>query len=228
MLGSRSSSLEMIDDMSIKDQRIDDALDELKVINRFLGGDRISRVGIRRLARRHPQNRPLRVLDCGAGGSDLTDILSSVGRRVEVTALDLNLRASQYSALKSPSQLVVNGSAFRLPFRDDAFDIVHASLFCHHFGASDLRLLLTEWSRVARLGIVINDLERSIVAYLGITIVTQMFSRSVMVKNDGPISVRRGFTRGELVEAVAEVGRATISRHWAFRWLVVLELSGTR
>ena len=41
MLGARSSSIEMIDDMSITDERIDDALQELKVINRFLGGSQV-------------------------------------------------------------------------------------------------------------------------------------------------------------------------------------------
>lgn len=224
MLGPRSTSLEMIDDMSITDERIDDALKELKVINRFLGGDNASRVGVARLIRTLPKNLPLRMLDCGAGGSDLSSVLQSFGREVKVTALDLNLRACHHSALRAPPLSVVNGSALRLPFRDRSFDIVHASLFCHHFNSNDLRVLLAEWSRVARIGIVINDLQRSAIAFLAITILTQIFSRSEMVRHDAPVSVRRGFSKKELSEITSGYGRVSISRHWAFRWLVSIEL----
>jgi len=225
MLGPRSTLLEMIDDMSVTDERIDAALQELKVINRFLGGDYVSRAGIIQLIRRVPKNLPLRILDCGAGGSGLPNVLRSLNRTVDVTALDLNLRACQYSAFHVPSMNVVNGSAFRLPFSDRSFDIVHASLFCHHFGADDLCVLLAEWSRVARLGIVINDLRRSAVAFLAITLLTRLFSRSTMVRHDAPISVRRGFLKKDLSEISSGHDRVSITRHWAFRWLVTIEFT---
>jgi SAM-dependent methyltransferase len=228
MLGARSSSLEMIDDMSVTDERIDDALKELKVINRFLGGGKVSRLGVAQLTRTLPKDLPLSILDCGAGGSDLPKVLNSLDRRVEVTALDLNLRACHYTVSNDPSSRVVNASALRLPFRDRSFDVVHASLFCHHFGAKQLRVLLAEWSRVSRLGIVINDLQRSVWAYIGITILTRLFSRSMMVRNDAPLSVRRGFQKNELLEVTSGYGQVTISRHWAFRWLISIELPGKR
>ena len=226
MLGPRSTSTEMIDDMSITDDRIDDALRELIVINRLLGGDHVSRIGITQLTRTLPKNLPLHILDCGAGGANLSGVLGSLNRSVETTTLDLNLRACQYSASHIPSIHVVNGSAFRLPFRDQSFDIVHASLFCHHFSADELQVLLAEWSRVARLGIVINDLRRSAIAFLGITVLTWFFSRSPMVRNDGPLSVRRSFQKGELENITAGYGRVSISRHWAYRWLVSIEITG--
>ena len=225
MLGARSASLEMIDDMSITDERIDDALQELRVINRFLGGDHVSRIGIARMTRKLPKNLPLRILDCGAGGSNLASVLHLRDRTVEVTALDLNLRACRYSALHDTPMNVVNGSAFRLPFRDRSFDIVHTSLFYHHFSSDELRVLLVEWSRVARLGIVINDLQRSAAAHIGIIMLTRLFSRSIMVRNDAPISVRRGFLKKELIEITSAYGRVAITRHWAFRWLVSIKLT---
>jgi ubiquinone/menaquinone biosynthesis C-methylase UbiE len=225
MLGPRSTSLEMIDDMSITDERIDDALKELNVINHFLGGDHVSRIGIARMVREVPRHVPLHILDCGAGGSNLASVLHLRDRRVEVTALDLNLRACQLSAKHDHPMNIVNGSAFRLPFHDRSFDIVHASLFCHHFNPGDLHALLAEWIRVARLGIVINDLQRSAIAYLAITMLTRIFSRSIMVRNDAPISVRRGFLRKELTEITSGYGPVSISWHWAYRWLVSIELA---
>jgi ubiquinone/menaquinone biosynthesis C-methylase UbiE len=225
MLGPRSSAIEMIDDMSIADERLDDALRELNMINRFLGGDRVSRVGIAWLSRRLEKNQPIRILDCGAGGSNLSTVLRLPARVVDVTALDLNLRACQYTALHLPSLNVVNGSAFHLPFRARSFDIVHASLFCHHFGTQELRVLLAEWSRVARLGVVINDLQRSAVALVAITVLTRLFSQSPMVKHDAPISVRRSFLKRELMECTVGYMKVSVTWHWAFRWLATIELT---
>jgi hypothetical protein len=81
MLGPRSTVLEMIDDMSIVDERLDKALQELTVINRFLGGDHVSQIGISRLIRILPKNLPLRILDCGAGGANLANVLRLADRR---------------------------------------------------------------------------------------------------------------------------------------------------
>jgi len=220
MLGGRSTSREFIDDMSITDERIDAALQELSVIGRFLGGDRVSVSGIARMAQTAPNGCPLRILDCGAGGSDLVHALKALAHPVHVTALDLNFRACYCSGKRLSPLSVINGSAFRLPFRDGSFDIVHAALFCHHFNEAELQMILTEWSRVARLGIVINDLRRSVWAFVGITLLTSLFSRSEMVRHDGPISVRRGFLKTELSDSFSGFGTVTITRHWAFRWLV--------
>lgn len=212
-----------MDDMSINDERIDAALAELSVINRLLGGDRVSTSGIRRTTETIPIDRPLEILDCGAGGSDLVHALREFGRPFHVTALDLNFRACQYSRTRLSPPSVVNGSALRLPFCDRSFDIVHAALFCHHFAGPELDGLLAEWSRVARVGIVINDLRRSVWAFLGITLLSSLFSRSSMVRHDGPVSVRRGFLKKELSAIASRHGTVTITRHWAFRWLVTIK-----
>lgn len=228
MLGARSTSREIMDDMSINDERIDAALEELTVINRLLGGDSVSISGIARLTGSATNDRPLRILDCGAGGSDLVHALKALARPVHVTALDLNFRACQYSWTHTPSLSVVNASTFRLPFRDRSFDIVHAALFCHHFTEAELDELLAEWARVARVGIVVNDLQRSVWAFLGITLLTSLFSRSAMVRHDGPISVRRGFLKKELSDITSHHRTVTITRHWAFRWLVSIEFPEER
>jgi hypothetical protein len=228
MIGGRSTSKEFMDDMSIADDRIDAALRELSVISRFLGGDRVSVSGIARMTETAPNGHPLRILDCGAGGSDLVHALKALARPVHVTALDLNFRACHYSGKRLSPLSVVNGSAFQLPFRDRSFDIVHAALFCHHFNEAELHLILTEWSRVARVGIVINDLQRSVLALLGISLLTKFFSHSAMVRHDAPLSVRRGFLRKELSDVACGFGEVTITHHWAFRWLVSIAFTGER
>jgi hypothetical protein len=50
------------------------------------------------------------------------------------------------------------------------------------------------------------------------------FSKSEMVKNDGPLSVKRAFVKKELLEMLNDLGikRFLIKRKWAFRWLVII------
>lgn len=221
---SRSAQKEIMDDMSIQDDRLDEALQELSVINTWLGGNKTTRKGVRMLLKRKILSSTLSILDVGAGGADIIKSIEPLHPDTKFTSLDLNMRTCEYAVRGNPSLMVVHGSILELPFQERSFDIVHASLFLHHFTEEQLRDILPSLYAVSRYGIIINDLRRSVFAYFGIFLLTQVFSRSAMVKNDGPLSVRRGFTRSELVRFCESLPSAsyTIHRTWAFRWLVCL------
>ncbi len=211
--------------MSIQGEPLDRTLRELTTINSKLGGFTTSLQGIRILAQRIPQTKTLTILDVGAGGGDLVNVVSSIRTNAKITALDLNQSVCEYAARIHPSLHVVRGSVLELPFHDRSFDIVHASLFLHHFTESQLDEIVRSLLAVARYGIVINDLRRSVFAYLGITLLTRLFSQSDMVKHDGPLSVSKGFTKKELQQLFSTLSSVSISirRRWAFRWLVCIE-----
>jgi len=211
---------EIMDDFSIRDERMDKALGELKQVNRFLGGRAVTRKGLQILRAKNENDQPLTVLDIGAGGADVFDD-SPVPLRI--TVLDRHPRVCEYLRKRAP-HAVVCGDALKLSFKERSFDVVHASLFLHHFHEKEIRRILTSCLRISRHGIVINDLRRSIFAYAGIRILTFLFSRSPMVKHDGPLSVLRGFSRRELVALLDDCGitRYSFRRMWAFRWLVVV------
>ena len=227
MIGARSALPEMMDAPSVPDDQVDRALKELSAINRWLGGHRVSRLGVARLIGSVPSDQPVSVLDVGAGGSDLPRALAPLGRRFEVTSLDLNFHACLRAGEQSPPVAAVNGSAFSLPFRDRSFDIAHMSLFMHHCTDAEAQTLLVNLSRVARRGIVINDLHRHVIAYAGIAMLTGIFSRSALVRNDAPVSVLRGFLRSEIHTLLPPglESSTSISRHWAFRWCVCIPLT---
>ena len=225
MFLSRSYQKEIMDDMSVDGEFLDRALRELTKINLWLGGHATSLKGIRTFTKHIPPLKILTILDVGAGGADIVDATSSMRANVKITSFDLNQSACDYAARVHPSLQVVQGSVLAIPFPHQSFDIVHASLFLHHFTESELHEILRSLISVARYGIVINDLRRSVFAYIGITLVTRLFSRSAMVKHDGPLSVRRGFTKKELQRLCAALSSAsfTIQRRWAFRWLVCIK-----
>jgi 2-polyprenyl-3-methyl-5-hydroxy-6-metoxy-1,4-benzoquinol methylase len=224
MFFPRSMQKEIMDDFSIQDSRLTDALKELNVINTFLGGNAVSRRGISVLMKQIPERRSISLLDVGSGGSDFSHSLPADDRTITLTSLDINYGACKYSRDTYPAQTVVNGSVLNLPFKERSFDIVHASLFLHHFTERELNTIIFSLYHISRYGVVINDLRRSLLAYIGIVALTQLFSRSDMVKNDGPISVRRGFVYKELKQLCSQLPSAsnTIRRMWAFRWCITI------
>src|SRR5262249_32290093 len=130
----------------------------------------------------------LLILDVAAGGCDVSDALPE-RRSCRVIALDLNP-----SGLKlARTALPVVGDALKLPFSNQTFDVVTASLFFHHLSNDDCAGVLAEMWRVAKRRILVNDLHRHAVAYYSFQVLAALFSKSRMVRHDGPVSVRRGF-----------------------------------
>ena len=208
-----------MDDFSIQDERIDEALNELKIINKYLGGISTTKSALSYFIQ--SKKGELKILDIGSGSSD--NLLSAKNKYpdLKIISIDKNLRALSNSKNQTKK---INSDAFKLPFKSNSCDIVHAALFLHHFNEAQIQILLKEFLRMAKLGIIINDLQRSYFALLGIKILTVLFSKSEMVKNDGPLSVKRGFTKAELVKLFKDVRVQNffIKWKWAFRWMVVI------
>lgn len=77
----------------------------------------------------------------------------------------------------------------------------------------------------SRLGFFINDLQRHPLAYYSIKLLTGLFSRSYLVKHDGPLSVKRALVRKEWEQVLAMAGitNYTIRWQWAFRYLIIVK-----
>ena len=93
-----------------------------------------------------------------------------------------------------------------LPYPDASFDVAHASLVIHHLEPDDAVALLRELRRVARNGIVINDLVRGRLAWLGTWLAVHTLATGRYARHDGPLSVRRAYSRTELMGLVDESG----------------------
>jgi ubiquinone/menaquinone biosynthesis C-methylase UbiE len=221
MFLKRSFQKEIMDDFSITDERIIDALNELKVINKFLGGNSTTKKGMKLFLNKHFSPDKIKILDVGAGGSDNFSSGKLSNEKIEITSFDINKGVCRYT--QEITGNVICGDVFFLPFKESSFDIVHASLFLHHFNEEEINDLLENFLKISKYGIIINDLQRSIFALAGIKLLTLIFSRSKMVKNDGPLSVRRGFLKNELKEILSQIKFPSyIKYRWAFRWLAVI------
>lgn len=212
---------EIMDDFSIEDERIDLALKELNIINKFLGGNSVSKKGLDCFS---INKEGLSIIDIGSGGSDFYKTSQKYFNNLFYVSLDLNKRACVYNIIENKNSTIC-GNSFFLPFKEKRFDFVHISLFLHHFTEDEIKVLLKEFIRVSKRGIIINDLHRSIFALYSIKILTKIFSKSEMVIHDAPLSVKKGFLRNELISLIENLGYEYIIKWcWAFRWLVVIKL----
>ena len=220
MFFKRSYEPEMLDDFSIQDETVDGALKELKIINSFLGGNDISGEGIKML---NIRDSKISVLDVGAGASDILVNLNKKTNNFEIYTIDINRRACIYLKKNSPDIKVICGNVKSLPLKMP-FDIVHSSLFFHHFTEKQIKEIIINLLGLSVKGIVINDLRRSIIAWLGIKILTTLFSNNKAVKYDGPLSVKRAFIHKDWIDILSDIvpGKYEIKRRWAFRWLIVI------
>lgn len=216
----RTYEPELMDDFSIRDKRLGLALKELKTINKFLGGISVTKAGLKHFV--GLSSEELIVADIGSGSSDNLIAAKKIFPQLKIISIDKNPATLQNS---DTGLIKANTDAFDLPFKNNSCDIVHAALFLHHFTQQEVKKLLLEFLRVAKRGIIINDLQRSFLALAGIKILTTLFSKSEMVKNDGPLSVKRGFIKSELMNLLTEAGikHFHLKWKWAFRWMITVK-----
>jgi ubiquinone/menaquinone biosynthesis C-methylase UbiE len=208
----RANEEEIMDDLNQPEHDFAAAYRELEIINRWLGG-------VRAIERFLPSGSNLLILDVAAGACDVSEALLR-NRQGRIVVMDLNARGLKLARKSLP----MVGDALDLPFEDETFDVVMASLFFHHLSNDSCVRALAQMWRVAKRRVLVNDLHRHAVAYSSIRALAAMFSKSRMVRHDGPLSVRRAFRSRELLDIAKRAGvPARIHRSFPYRLVLVAE-----
>ena len=204
---------ELLDGPLDDELAVADNLRDLRRINRWLGGVSLSRSAVRALA---GDAEAVTMLDVGTGGADIPMALISRGRdgspRIDVVGLDSRaeildaaVRADPLVTETAGLELVL-GDGLALPFEDDSFDIVHCSLVVHHLAPGEAVALMAEMRRVARAGVVINDLDRQWLGWLGAWLIGHLLTGNRYTRHDAPLSVRRAYRAGEMADLLRAAG----------------------
>lgn len=224
----RSYKKELLDrdDISFKD--IKRNMQELDYINRKLGGHDITLDGIVALIQDGGYfNKEFNIVEIGCGGGDNLRAIKEWAERiklpVKLQGIDINAECISYATEQQRN----TGIDFVCSdYRNAVFynrpDIIFSSLFCHHFTNEEIIQMLQWMQDNSEIGFFINDLHRHPLAYYSIKILTALFSRSYLVKNDAPLSVLRGFKQDEWENLFAAAGihNFKCKSRWAFRWLI--------
>ena len=103
-------------------------------------------------------------------------------------------------------------------------DIILCTLTLHHFKDQEIIDLLNRFKKAASLGMVINDLQRSALAYYLFIGLCFVFGLNHMSKEDGLVSILRGFKKADLqlYSKQLQLKNCSIKWKWAFRyqWII--------
>jgi len=202
---------ELLDGPLADPAAIEANLRDLSFINRMTGGASLSIRAVRELL---PSGGS--VLDVGTGAADIPARLLADARRrgvsLGMTATDSREEVLDAALAIRPSLGHIPGltlglaDGLRLSWPDASFDVGHTSMVIHHLDPDDAITFLAELRRVSRLGIVVNDLARGRLYWIGAWVLAHTLAASRYTRTDGPLSVRRAYTRREMDELLRRAG----------------------
>lgn len=227
----RSEQTEIMDDFLLEGEELIKALDKIAHINRFLGGNKLTLNGVKQLLTKSDISKPIIIADIGCGNGEMLRMLADYGSKNNVIFKMIGIDANEFTInyARKLSYNYPNIEYYCIDVFDDYFgslkyDIVLCTLTLHHFSNEKIINLITTFNNNATTGIVINDLQRSKLAYRLFDKICIVFSLNKMSREDGLISILRGFKKNELEDFSKKLNlkNYTIQWKWAFRyqWII--------
>ncbi|AWG21730.1 methyltransferase [Flavobacterium faecale] len=229
----RTTEEEIMDDFALEGEELRDALDKIASINQFLGGNALTLEGVSQLIL--SKKEQLTIVDIGCGNGDMLRSLAKYAKKMNwnltLIGIDANAFTIEHATTLSVDYPTISYQCldiFEEHFSTLKYDVVLCTLTLHHFKTDQINYLLQLFAKQARIGIIINDLERSKIAYRLFQLLCFVFRLNRMSREDGLISILRGFKKEELVAFSNTNNFKNYSIHWrwAFRyqWIIKTEL----
>lgn len=228
----RTDLEESMDDFSMDNQGLITALDDIAKINHVLGGNSVTLDGVKKLLQNYPKNQSITIMDFGCGNGDMLRMLANYGKsknlKFNLIGIDANAATIRHAENCSRDYENISYLAediFLYDFSKINIDIALITLTLHHFKDDEILNLMKVIFNFVKKGIVVNDLQRSKLAYRLFQAIIYVFRLEKMTANDGLISILRGFKKTdlEIFSRQLDFKKYSISWKWAFRWQWILE-----
>lgn len=227
----RTEAVEIMDDFSLEGEELREALDKIASINQLLGGNKLTLQGIVQLLKASDVTKTITIMDVGCGNGDMLRMLSDYGKKnnlkFHLIGIDANAFTNEHAKVLSKEYDNISylcEDIFSEVFAEVKFDILLCTLTLHHFKNNQIETILNVFQKQASIGIVINDLHRSAIAYRLFQSVCWLFQLNRMSREDGLTSILRGFKKNELEDFSIKIQatKQSISWKWAFRyqWII--------
>lgn len=227
----RSDDPEIMDNFEMEGDVLRDALDKISKINQLLGGNQLTLQGVKELIGKVPKTTELTIVDVGCGNGDMLRMIADYGlknyynfRLIGIDANNFTINHARQLSSNYPNISYRCEDVFSQAFEELKYDIVLCTLTLHHFKDNEIMKLMTSFNTYSRIGIVINDLHRSAIAYRLFQGLCFAFRLNTMSKQDGLVSILRGFKKEELIRFSKKIQFVNykIQWKWAFRyqWII--------
>ncbi len=173
------------------------------------------------------------LLDIGCGGGLFILHLSKLFPEMKMIGIDISSdaisdaeKSRQMWLQKNPHLQVFfhlqNNT--KLDFDKNSFDIITATLVCHHLSNEELIEFLKQVYFTANKAVIINDLHRHYFSYWFYRLISPLIFRNRLITHDGLISIKRGFIRKEWHSLLRQAGIQHYQLKWCFpfRWKLIL------
>lgn len=228
----RTDDPEIMDDFDLKGDILKESLDKIALINQLLGGNKLTLKGVFKLLKKVPDSNIITIVDVGCGNGDMLRKLADFGYKnnlnLELIGIDANSFTVNYAKHLSRNYSNISyrcEDIFDKSFRELKHDIALCTLTLHHFKNNEITQILNLFYTNSKLGFVINDLHRSVIAYRLFQAVCFVFGLNEMSRKDGLTSILRGFKKQELIAFSENLKfkKYSIRWKWAFRYQWIIE-----
>ncbi len=171
------------------------------------------------------------ILDLATGSADIPKAVSAWSRaqgiRLKIDAVDFQSSTLAVAAeyCHDCPDIKFHQADIRSFHSDRQWDVVVCSLAMHHFSESDAIQILRRASALAARYVVVSDLCRSALGTIGVDLLTAIWMRAPMTRNDARASVRRAFSFAEFAGLARSAGWQSFEhrRVPAFRQTLILQ-----
>ncbi len=228
----RATDPELMDDPEISKIDLKEALRDISKANKLLGGNRITIKAIERLFNENPSKKEWTIVDVGCGDGEILRLIADYfnSKKIQIHLVGLDLSSQSIAMGKELSNTYPNIDLRVkdiLTIDNESFDcdILICTLTLHHFKDQEILVFMKQFVALAQVAVVINDLERSKIAYQLFRLFSRIFIKSHVAKNDGLISIASGFKKPELkiVAQQLKLKHSEITWKWAFRYLWLIK-----
>jgi ubiquinone/menaquinone biosynthesis C-methylase UbiE len=211
-LAHRLDPHEILDEGSHPDHELFGTFQDMQRVNHFLGGTAITHRAVKRLIGHLGPGDTVRVVDVGTGHADIPRSVAAElalrGLVLRGLGADLDL-ATIRTAISLPENHRIEflqADILALPFGDRSVDITMCSMTLHHLNDTEAVTALREMARVSRLGIIVNDLTRTVHGYAVAWLLGRIFTSNRLTRHDAHRSILRGRNESELAALARAAG----------------------
>jgi SAM-dependent methyltransferase len=206
-LSVRSRQEEQMDDPGLDPDIYEEVLHDLSRVNAWTLAYTPT---LRFLARGANSMPAFRLLDVGFGHGDMLRKIARWAKKrdiaVDLVGVDLNPKSAVVARAATPSHWPIE---YRTgDYRDVAgpIDFIVSSAVTHHMSDAEIHAFLVFMEERAVRGWMVNDIHRGAFAYHGFPLLCRIMRWHRIVREDGQLSIARGFRRADWEKLIAESG----------------------